>query len=144
MGAFSELSCGIVDPSDGGAVPATETAVCARDRTNSRLPIPLSERSGTARRDLRYLTPVVEYIDPDPAVYTVPAPVHEYVASVHADEYVASAPPIEYMAPTPAVTVLVPAEKTLSLRDIARRSSCEQRESYQFLSFSAVGIGENF
>ena len=78
-------------------------------------------------------TPVVEYIDPAPAVYTTPVPVNEYVASSPANENVASAPVIEYIAPTPAVAIRVPAKKTMSLRDIAKRPSCEQRESLQSL-----------
>ena len=53
MGAFSELSCGIVDSSDGVAVSATQTTVCPRDRTNSRLLFALFERKDSARRDLR-------------------------------------------------------------------------------------------
>ena len=73
------------------------------------IPIALFEHNDTARRDLRYVSLAVEYIDPAPAVYTAPVPVNEYVASAAANEYVASAPVIEYMAPTPAVTIRVPA-----------------------------------
>ena len=77
VGAFCDISSGIVDSIDAAAVPWTRTSVRARDRTNSRFTITLAERIDTARRDLRYVTPVVEYIDPAPTVFTAPVPVKE-------------------------------------------------------------------
>ena len=47
-------------------------------------------------------------------------------------EYGAWAPVIEYVAPTPAGTNRVPVKKTMSLRDIAKRSRCEQRKLPSF------------
>ena len=56
VGAFYDISSGIVD-SFAVADPSTETSVCARDRTNSRLSSALAERIGTTRRDLRNALP---------------------------------------------------------------------------------------
>ena len=83
-------------------------------------------------------TPVVADIAPVSAVFTASAPVNEYVGC---------APVIECVAPTTAVTIHVPVKKTMSLRIIAKRSRCEQRNlqpfSQVFRYIPALGI-ENF
>ena len=48
-------------------------------------------------------TPVVEYITPDPVVFTTSTPVKEYVASTPVNEFVVSAQVIEYVAPAPVI-----------------------------------------
>ena len=78
VGALYEMSSGIVD-SFAVAVPSTETSVCARDRTNSRLSSAFAGRIDTTAVTYATLCHVVEYIAPVPAVCAATVPVNECV-----------------------------------------------------------------
>ena len=77
--------------------------------------------------------PVIEYITPDPVVYTAPAPVNEYVASAHVSEYVAPSLVTEHETPA----VFAPVVQIVQFPQVQDPQSkiCEKNvETVAFLS----------
>ena len=62
----------------------------------------------------------VEYITPDPFVFTSSTPVNEYMASAPVNEFVASAHVIEHVASAPVPTLLEPPDLVVHILQVSQ------------------------